>query len=651
MRRTVDLISQWKLDESSGPDLHFEQCKGGYFSTNDEYGLKVVGKTYQTTTTGKNIFGGTALRDKLVSLGGVDNGDGTVTISAANLSSQILFDGFEPNAQYTIMVKGKNTNASSPMESNVNAYYVDSGVFNTKFAADENTFGIATSTAGKTVGSWKGIWSTGSSVFKYNECGIFKGVLTADEFEPYCGGKNLCPPFVENDHINPSNGSNVLNLRAASTRPIPVDFNVTPTLIVTGLLETALSFIAAYEIDGTFVGRTSNNPKTEYTMTKNIFTDGDGNGNFDNIAYLRIIQYGNANNPATIEDIMAAQVQLERGSTASPYEPYRGDGLSPSPYNPQPIQCVKAGTMVWSHGKNLYDGVSCINGYISGNVFGANTSCRSIIIPCLENTTYTVSKTKGSILGVGYLKEYPQGGTPAYGYLDAHDKTVAKITTGADAKYLIVYIYSDSTDVELTVEEILATIQIELGSTKTPYEPYCGNKITTPCDLYEGDIWYPMSGRVVRVNAVKAATGEENLELVSTYSNDNVTFFQIRQFFDTVSIEQNTASGYSNRFVCSLSTMAVDLPAGLFGTGGSSFTESINVRIDSSLAATVEEMKEILVNWYNEGNPATFIVPLTEPIIEQYDPMPIFAPPGIVNVTQTQNELTADLSATMLVHK
>ena len=26
----------------------------------------------------------------------------------------------------------------------------------------------------------------------------------------------------------------------------------------------------------------------------------------------------------------------------------------------------------------------------------------------------------------------------------------------------------------------------------------CGNEVTVPCDLYEGDIWYPVNGRVER---------------------------------------------------------------------------------------------------------------------------------------------------------
>ena len=50
MRPITMLESQFKIDTESGMSLHFEKCKGGYFSSIDEYGLKVVGKTLQDGT-------------------------------------------------------------------------------------------------------------------------------------------------------------------------------------------------------------------------------------------------------------------------------------------------------------------------------------------------------------------------------------------------------------------------------------------------------------------------------------------------------------------------------------------------------------------------------------------------------------------------
>ena len=47
MRPITMLESQFKIDTKTGESLHFENCKGGYFSVNEEYGLKVSGKSMQ----------------------------------------------------------------------------------------------------------------------------------------------------------------------------------------------------------------------------------------------------------------------------------------------------------------------------------------------------------------------------------------------------------------------------------------------------------------------------------------------------------------------------------------------------------------------------------------------------------------------------
>ena len=58
------------------------------------------------------------------------------------------------------------------------------------------------------------------------------------------------------------------------------------------------------------------------------------------------------------------------------------------------------------------------------------------------------------------------------------------ITTGLTAKYLVAYIYNAEQDAPITADEIIASVQIEKGSTATPYEPYHA-PITTPVYLPE----------------------------------------------------------------------------------------------------------------------------------------------------------------------
>lgn len=43
MRRLTAEQSQWKADTQNGSSLTIQRCKGGFFSTKEEYGLKVIG--------------------------------------------------------------------------------------------------------------------------------------------------------------------------------------------------------------------------------------------------------------------------------------------------------------------------------------------------------------------------------------------------------------------------------------------------------------------------------------------------------------------------------------------------------------------------------------------------------------------------------
>ena len=56
--------------------------------------------------------------------------------------------------------------------------------------------------------------------------------------------------------------------------------------------------------------------------------------------------------------------------------------------------------------------------------------------------------------------------------------TEITVTSNNNDKYIIVWFYHSSHDTSLTVEEILASIQIELGSTATSYESYQGQTYT-----------------------------------------------------------------------------------------------------------------------------------------------------------------------------
>jgi len=132
------------------------------------------------TRTGKNLWGGEKLADDIVAMvpGAVkDTNAKTISYLAPNVSDKVLLRGiFKENTQYTFIM----SQATGSNSINMMFYYTDgtTGYF------DQRT---TTSVIGKTVSHIVGVWASGQSILNYDECGVFEGVLTVDDFEPYHG--------------------------------------------------------------------------------------------------------------------------------------------------------------------------------------------------------------------------------------------------------------------------------------------------------------------------------------------------------------------------------------------------------------------------------------------------------------------------------
>ena len=148
------------------------------------------------TRTGKNLLGGDSLKDGVkysISSATIDEDAKTITFSAnatttigigfASLSKLI----FKENTRYTFIMTYNKLNTS--VTSNMRIYYTD-GTYD---AIPSITSGqtketvVLVSDANKTVYSLVKSNSSNSTVLYYDESGVFEGVLTADDFEPYKG--------------------------------------------------------------------------------------------------------------------------------------------------------------------------------------------------------------------------------------------------------------------------------------------------------------------------------------------------------------------------------------------------------------------------------------------------------------------------------
>lgn len=124
---------------------------------------------------GKNLLGGKAFADKIVELGGtLDEANGKVSIAASVVSDKTVFEFPDESKSYTIILSGENT-STNLQSTNLRT---DKGACN-RFV---DRCSITTVTGAKKI---FGTYDTQVAIYDYEKCGIFEGVLTADDFKPY----------------------------------------------------------------------------------------------------------------------------------------------------------------------------------------------------------------------------------------------------------------------------------------------------------------------------------------------------------------------------------------------------------------------------------------------------------------------------------
>lgn len=151
-------------------------------------------------TTGKCIFGGLPFAQALVDSGSVgvvlDESAKTVTIQTKSVPYSV-FDNFKENTQYTFIIDGTNT--ASAGYSNLLVKYTD-GTHKVLYTTDK----LYVSEVDKTIERLEYNNVGGTQTLNYEKCGIFEGVITADEFEPYTettADIPLSSPLYEGDYI------------------------------------------------------------------------------------------------------------------------------------------------------------------------------------------------------------------------------------------------------------------------------------------------------------------------------------------------------------------------------------------------------------------------------------------------------------------
>lgn len=183
--------------------------------------------------------------------------------------------------------------------------------------------------------------------------------------------------------------------------------------------------------------------------------------------------------------------------------------------------------------KNLFDknNANIIAGYIDANVITAATTSRCIYIPCNPNTTYTVSKIATARYVVAFTNVIPTAGTAVTNRVQNYTATSITATSGADSKYIVVWLYNSAYDTTTTIDEILATVQIELGSTATVYTPYISDLTTVTATRYGKNlIPYPYTDTTKTLNGITFTVNSDGSVTVSGTATAQA-YFKLQQSF------------------------------------------------------------------------------------------------------------------------
>lgn len=192
------------------------------------------------------------------------------------------------------------------------------------------------------------------------------------------------------------------------------------------------------------------------------------------------------------------------------------------------------------HTKNLFDPSNVLNAYFTTGNIKSNDATRMVWIPCEQSTEYTISKTAGTRFIVGYTTELPAIGVTPSGVVTNYEGSSITITTGADAEFLVAWVFNGGSD-SGTADEMLASVQIEKRSSATAYEvPY------TAIDLFSrkslsayigtnpnGIVNYNYSTKVItfpagfiyRQGQGKSKTSTQQIDLTNILTNDACVFY------------------------------------------------------------------------------------------------------------------------------
>ena len=141
----------------------------------------------EVVRAGANVFGGQTMLDTFYAVAADAQKDETAhTVSFVGRGQKVFFSKFKPNTRYIFILTLQHT--ASNTATNLQCHYTDGTFAYIDKVANTNKQTIVfTSTNGKSVAYLGSVNAGGTTTLYCEESGIFEGVLTASDFEPYDG--------------------------------------------------------------------------------------------------------------------------------------------------------------------------------------------------------------------------------------------------------------------------------------------------------------------------------------------------------------------------------------------------------------------------------------------------------------------------------
>lgn len=427
------------------------------------------------------------------------------------------------------------------------------------------------------------------------------------------------------------------------------------------LLELAPSL----EVGNTYVLSLTTDSKIDgiYTPLLSVWHNGETRTITEDNLTEKIVFYGlNVSGGQTPGPNKISNIQIEKGTVTTSYEPYVGGIPAPNPWYPiEPV--FSTNTKLLVRGKNLIRSDNLQYGYeINGGGRGRDifphldkASCISWYIPVKPNTTYTIGYNNKN-LWCSRLCETDQykictSNWAWYAWGDVGSPAV--ITTEPDTSHISLTFVLRDTSLEMTQSFIdEAKLWIYEGDVGDyGYIPYFdGGEADAPellsiLNEYQ-DFWNPQTGIKEKVIEALSFSGEENWY---SYNNTSVALGHWADNKDEQA-SYNEPIGYICTHAIQGNNGNPDQNDYTFVTHCDKFSNNNWIVFHCNMS--LQEWKDFLASEYSKGTPVTVWYVLAEPEIIQTTPQPLTQPKGPCEIIQTEGTIPGcPISAKYLAHK